>query len=75
LDHLASETPTETYGRGRRVEEWRLRAGGMDNHWLDGLVGCCMLGSVVGCKLQVSNVPANPAKPNNQRRRERVRYL
>jgi hypothetical protein len=74
LDHLASETPTETYGRGRRVEEWRLRAGGMDNHWLDGLVGCCMLGSVVGCKLQVSSIPAKPVQ-TNQRRRERVRYL
>ena len=26
-------------GRGRTVDEWKLRVEGLDNHWLDGLVG------------------------------------
>jgi hypothetical protein len=74
LDHMASETPTETFGRGRRVEEWRLRHGGLDNHWLDCLVGCCVMGSVVGCQVKISAVPP-VEKPTNKRQRERVRYL
>ena len=35
-----SETWTATYGQGRSVREWRLRASRPDNHWLDCLVGC-----------------------------------
>lgn len=46
-DHLCSETPVETSGRGRKLYEWSLRLGS-ENHWNDGVrmaaVGASMLG-------------------------------
>jgi hypothetical protein len=33
-EHLASERPVQTEGRGRKVDEWRLSAGA-ENHWWD----------------------------------------
>lgn len=49
-DHLAAEYPTETQGRGRRVEEWALRPA-MDNHWLDCMVGCMVGASYLGARM------------------------
>lgn len=49
-EHLAAEYPTETEGRGRKLEEWSLRPG-VDNHHLDNLVNCLVLGSVLGAVL------------------------
>ena len=40
-----------TEGRGRTVDEWKVRPGGGDNHWLDCLVGCAVGGSVQGVSL------------------------
>ena len=39
-DHLTSEYRVKTTGRGRTVDEWKLRPERGDNHWLDCLVGC-----------------------------------
>lgn len=50
-DHLTSEFRVVTWGQGRRVEEWKLRPGRPDNHWLDGVVGCCVGASLLGCSL------------------------
>ena len=36
-EHLTAEYRVKTQGRGRTVDEWKLRVDGLDNHWLDGL--------------------------------------
>ncbi len=38
-------------GRGRTVAEWNLRVEGLDNHWLDCLVGSGVAGSIHGAIL------------------------
>lgn len=47
-DHLTAEYPVEVTGRGRTVQEWRWRPHRPDNHWLDCLVGCFVVASVLG---------------------------
>jgi len=47
-DHLTSEYRVKTEGRGRTVDEWKLRVDGLDNHWLDCLVGCAVAASMGG---------------------------
>ncbi len=32
-EHLTAEYRVKTEGRGRTVDEWKLRAAGLDNHW------------------------------------------
>ena len=60
-EHLTAEYCVPTEARGRVVDEWKLRAGGLDNHWLDCLVGCCVAGSIGGCQLPGHTVV--PKKP------------
>ena len=50
-EHLTSEYRVKTEGRGRKVDEWKLRIDGLDNHWLDGLVGCAVAASMQGAVL------------------------
>jgi len=50
-EHLTAEVPIKTQGRGRRVDEWKPRAGAFDNHWLDCLVGCAVAASMCGVAL------------------------
>ena len=50
-DHLTAEYRVKTEGRGRTVDEWKMRPGRGDNHWLDGIVGCAVAASVQGCAL------------------------
>jgi hypothetical protein len=47
-EHLTAEYRVRTEGRGRTVDEWKLRVDGLDNHWLDGLVGCAVAASMGG---------------------------
>ena len=47
-EHLTSEYRVKTEGRGRTVDEWKLRVDGLDNHWLDCLVGCAVAASMGG---------------------------
>lgn len=49
-DHLCAEYRVRTSGRGREVDEWRLRPGRPDNHWLDCLAGCAVAASYQGCR-------------------------
>ncbi len=50
-EHLTSEYRVKTQGRGRTVDEWKLRVDGLDNHWLDCLVGCAVAASMQGAVL------------------------
>src|SRR5690606_29608673 len=50
-EHLASEYRVKTEGRGRTVDEWKLRLDGSDNHWLDCLVGAAVAASMQGAVL------------------------
>ena len=64
-DHVAgSESSTRTEGHGRVVQEWRLRPGAPDNHWLDCLVGCAVAASMLGATLP-------GLEPVRQQRRKR----
>jgi phage terminase large subunit GpA-like protein len=50
-EHLTSEYRVKTEGRGRSVDEWKLRPERGDNHWLDCLVGCAVAASMQGAVL------------------------
>ena len=50
-EHLTAEYRVRTEGRGRKVEEWKMRPEAKDNHWWDGLVGNAVAASMVGCVL------------------------
>jgi hypothetical protein len=50
-EHLTAEYRVKTEARGRQVDEWKLRKPGLDNHWLDCLVGCAAAASMQGCIL------------------------
>jgi len=50
-DHLSAEYRVKTEGRGRTVDEWKLRPERSDNHWLDGVVGCAVAASMQGVVL------------------------
>jgi len=62
-EHVTAEYRVRTEARGRVVDEWKLRAGGPDNHWLDCLVGCAVAASIQGASLPgVSDGPSRPRK-------------
>ena len=50
-EHLTSEYRIKTEGRGRTVDDWKLKSGAVDNHWLDCLVGCAAAASTLGVTL------------------------
>ncbi len=50
-EHLTAEFRVRTSGRGREVDEWKLKPSASDNHWFDGLVGCCVGASIEGVNL------------------------
>jgi hypothetical protein len=50
-DQLTAEYRVHTQGRGRQLDEWKLRTPGADNHWFDGLVGCAVAASIQGTVL------------------------
>ena len=65
-DQITAEYRVRTTGRGRTVDEWKLRAAAVDNHWLDCLVGCAVAASIQGAILPGTDAKAAP-------RRSRVR--
>jgi hypothetical protein len=69
-DHLTAEYRVKTEGRGRTVDEWKLRPERSDNHWLDGVVGCAVAASMQGCSL-----PGTDVKPVSKRERVSFREL
>ncbi len=52
-DHLTSEYRVTTEGRGRQVDEWKLRPSRPDNHWLDCLTGTACAASMLGISLGI----------------------
>jgi hypothetical protein len=50
-EQLTAEYRVKTEGRGRVVDEWKLRPEARDNHWLDGVVGCAVAASALGATL------------------------
>ena len=67
-EHLTAEHRVQTTGRGRTVDEWKLRADNRDNHWLDCLVGCAVGAAMGGVVLP------GLINPQQRKRRRKVRY-
>jgi phage terminase large subunit GpA-like protein len=61
-DHLTAEYRVKTEARGRTVDEWKLRAGRPDNHWLDCLVGAAVAASIQGAVLFGTERELRPAR-------------
>ena len=60
-DHLTAEYKVRTEGRGRTVDEWKLKPNKPDNHWLDCLAGAAVAASMQGVAL-ATHRPARVAK-------------
>ncbi len=50
-EHLTAEYRVRTQGRGRWVDEWKLKPERSDNHWLDCAAGCAVCASMLGATL------------------------
>lgn len=70
-DHLCSEYRVRTEGRGRQVDEWKIRPHRPDNHLWDCLVGCCVAASTLGVSLAD---PGGAAPSPRAGERRRVSY-
>lgn len=62
-DHLTAEYRVKTEGRGRTVDEWKIRPEQPDNHWLDCLVGSAVAASIQGAALLGTNSYSAPKRP------------
>lgn len=67
-EHLSAEYRVKTEGRGRTVDEWKMRPERGDNHWFDCLVGCSVAASIQGAVL------AGTGSVAPQAARERVSF-
>jgi len=74
LQHLTSEFSVRTVGRGRTVDEWKLRPN-MENHYWDCLIGCMIGASNMGCVLGVSDQQIAGIAKNRKSREERLAML
>lgn len=61
-DHLCAEYRIRTHGRGREIDEFKLRPERPDNHLFDALVGCCVAASMQGVVLPQTQA-ASVARP------------
>lgn len=48
-EQLAAESREEVEAKGRSVTQWSPRRPGIDNHWLDCIVGASVAASIEGC--------------------------
>ena len=71
---MKSEYPVRTYGRGREVDEWKLKPDRPDNHWLDCLVGCCVAASIQGSDL-IGNKTKRVVKDGKKKKRRGASYI
>ncbi len=69
-EHLTAEYTVKTEGRGRKVDEWKLRPEQSDNHWLD-----CLVGSAVAASIQGSVLFGMAASPVATRHRMKLSDL
>jgi hypothetical protein len=51
-EHSSAEYRVKTEGRGRVVDEWKIRPEASDNHWWDCLVGAAVGASMLGTTLE-----------------------
>lgn len=61
-EHLTSEYRVKTTGRGRTVDEWKLKLADSDNHWLDCVVGAAVAASISGAILFGTETRREPRK-------------
>ncbi len=61
-EHITAEYRVQTQGRGRTVDEWKLRPERSDNHWLDCLVGTAVAAAIQGAALPEVGRHAVPRK-------------
>lgn len=69
--HLTAEYRVPTTGRGRSLDEWKLKPNKPDNHWWDGLVGNAVAASTLGCRVLSEERTARKPK----RRRGSLEYF
>ena len=50
-EHLTAEYRVKTQGRGRTVDEWKLKPQSHNNHWLDCCAGCAVCASMLGATM------------------------
>lgn len=50
-EHCTCEYFTATAGRGRKVDEWKIKPARKDNHWFDCIVGAAVAANVSGVNL------------------------
>ena len=62
-EHVTAEYRVKTQGRGRTVDEWKMRPERSDNHWLDCLVGCAVAASMQGVVLPGTDAKVAPKRP------------
>ena len=62
-DHLCAEYRVRTSGRGREVDEWKIRPHRPDNHWWDCLTGCAVAASYQGCQPGGQAAQARQSRP------------
>jgi hypothetical protein len=62
-EHLTAEYRVKTSGRGRELDEWKLRTPGADNHQLDCAVGCAVAASMQGAVLFGTDIRGGMRKP------------
>jgi hypothetical protein len=51
-----------TQGRGRQVDEWKIKPERGDNHWFDCLVASAVMASVQGAGPKAAGAHVAPAK-------------
>lgn len=83
--HCTAEKAIRTEGRGREVDEWRMKPDRRDNHWFDCAVGCCVAASMMGCVIgrnmrdlvNQKEDDSDQSKPTKRRRTKKrgVTYL
>lgn len=72
-DHVTAEYSVRTEGRGREIEEWKLKAHKPDNHLLDCLAGCAVAASVLGTQVPDTVAPKlEPVKYSEIQRQKRA---
>lgn len=72
-EHLTSEHPEQTSGRGRKLTEWSPPLPGRDNHLFDVFTGCMAAGHMLGARLMARVTPkTTPKKP---RKKSKAKYF
>jgi len=66
-EHCCSEYRVRTQGRGREVDEWKMRPDRTENHWWDCLVGCCVAASMLGASPEgIASKPDRSSAPQRR---------